>query len=154
MEEKESTESQIQKPPSLRKEPSFSRWCGDELPQQQIEPTNSAGEDSDDFDLPLIRSESQKANHESESPRSNRFRQRGMILNSTPSLSHYVTNGESKAYVPLDIENELRNSESMEKLNLLEISSSSSASSFSAAVVLKTLLFIIIWYTFSTLLTM
>lgn len=156
MEESESVEIQIQvpnpKPPAtpLRKEPSFSRWCGDERLHCQIDP--AAGEEgSDEFDLPLLRSESDKGSLESDSPRSNEFRQRSMHLTTnSPSLDYLVTNGMN--YVPLDIENGLHTSESVEKLDSL--GSSSSSSSFSAAMVFKTLFFILVWYTFSILLTL
>lgn len=153
MEACESNEVETQKPPALRKEPSFSRWCGDEEQRLQIE-TSVAGEASDDFDLPLLRSEAEKAGSESGSPRSNEFRQRSMNLQNSPSLLHSAKGGDGKAYVPMDIENGLRASESMEKLDSLETCSSMSSSSFSTSMVLKTLFFILVWYTFSTLLTL
>ncbi|ONK68281.1 uncharacterized protein A4U43_C05F9610 [Asparagus officinalis] len=126
MEESESNEPQLQipSPPAtaLPKEPSF----------HPVEPSSAAEEkeEPEGFDLPLLRSES-----ESESPRSNEFRQRS---------------GIGKGYAALDIGIGLRTSESMDKLDSL----GNSSSSFSAVVVLRTLFFILVWYTFSTLLTL
>ncbi|ONK81959.1 uncharacterized protein A4U43_C01F34670 [Asparagus officinalis] len=117
MGESESNEVQIQiqsPPPALRKEPSLSRWGGDD--PHGIEPITAAtDEDSDDIDL-------------LESERTG-----------SSGLCQGTMNGNGKGYVSLEIDNR-------EKLDNL--------SSISSVMVLKTLFFILVWYLFSTLLTL
>lgn len=56
-----------------------------------------------------------------------------------------------KRYVPFDVQNGLHASQSMLKLEELERAAESSVSTL---VVLKTLFYILVWYTFSTCLTL
>ncbi|KAJ0977380.1 hypothetical protein J5N97_012854 [Dioscorea zingiberensis] len=59
--------------------------------------------------------------------------------------------GHAKRIAPFDVENGLHPSDSRLKLDLL---AQSAQSSVSAVVVLKTLFYIVVWYTFSTCLTL
>ncbi|KAJ6841693.1 SPX domain-containing membrane protein-like [Iris pallida] len=124
---------------SIHKEPSFSRWCGEnEAPDAGGADEGGGAAAEEEVDLPLLRgSDLDRGISDAESPRSSEFRQRS-------------TNG--KAYVPLDVEKGMRSSQSTEKLDLLE--SSPSQKPFSAAMVMKTLFLVLVWYTFSTCLTL
>ncbi|KAJ6823986.1 putative sugar phosphate/phosphate translocator [Iris pallida] len=131
---------------SIRKEPSFSQWCSEnEAPTVAAGDAGSTVEGAaaaEEIDLPLLwgPGHGERGISDAESPRSSEFRQRGM-------------NG--KAYVPMDVEYGIRSSQSTEKLDLLGSSSSSSQKKpFSAAMVMKTLFFVLVWYTFSTSLTL
>ncbi|XP_074571210.1 putative sugar phosphate/phosphate translocator At1g06470 [Curcuma longa] len=137
--------------PSLRREPSFSRWCDENgilrpsAAEDDGSPrASSAVKESEEFELPLLhqgrphevgsQDEGQRRTHE--------FRQRSM-------LSGFV-NKDADKYVPLDIENGVHASDSTAKLESLE---QSRKSPISVAVLLKTLFYILVWYTFSTCLT-
>ncbi|KAG6473020.1 hypothetical protein ZIOFF_066927 [Zingiber officinale] len=137
--------------PSLRREPSFSRWCdengilrpsaaeGDGSPR-----ASSAGKESEEFELTLLhQGRPDKVGSQDERQwRTHEFRQRSM-------LSGFV-NRDGDKYVPLDIENGVHVSDSTAKLESLE---QSRKSPISVAVLLKTLFYILVWYTFSTCLT-
>ncbi|WOK91426.1 hypothetical protein Cni_G00117 [Canna indica] len=138
--------------PALRREPSFSRWCDENgilhstAGADDGSPgTNSADEESEDFELPLLRQgNSDEAGSEAESQTiSHEFRQRSMFLG--------TANGDDTKYATLDIEDGVHTSDSIGKLESLE---QSRQSTISAAMVMKTLFYILVWYTFSILLTL
>ncbi|KAG6469494.1 hypothetical protein ZIOFF_074217 [Zingiber officinale] len=136
---------------SLRREPSFSRWCNEDgiLRQSAVDDdgsprTNSAAEESEEFELPLLhqRMPDEVGSQAEDQRRIHEFRQRSMFLG--------IVNGDTEKYVPLDIENDVHVSDSMTKIVSLE-QSRNSAISF--AILLKTLFYILVWYTLSTCLT-
>ncbi|XP_039138669.1 probable sugar phosphate/phosphate translocator At1g06470 [Dioscorea cayenensis subsp. rotundata] len=118
--------------PVLRREPSFSRWCDEEgivrsLPGSR---RNSTADESEDFELPLLRGDaagSETGVGESEGQRLGGFHQ-------------------LKVDAAFDVENGM-----VEKLEALK---QSARSSVSVANVIKILFFILVWYTFSTCLTL
>ncbi|PKU79278.1 probable sugar phosphate/phosphate translocator At1g06470 [Dendrobium catenatum] len=139
--------------PVIQKEPSFSRWCDEKDGfRHSIPSTNGSCEcgtvdGSDDFDLPLLQDVGSGRAHSSlEGQWSNGFRQRSMTVASLEG------NGEGNRYIPipLDIENGIHTSDSVAKLESLE----AEQNSITYVIVLKTLFFILIWYTFSTCLTL
>lgn len=141
------------KMPVIRKEPSFSRWCDEKDGfSRSIPATNGSCEcgtadGSEEFDLPLLYDGGSERAHPSlEGQSSNGFRQRSM------TIASLERNGDGKRYIPLplDIENVIRASDSIAKLESLE----AEQNSITYVIVLKTLIFILIWYTFSTCLTL
>lgn len=137
--------------PVLRRDPSFSRWCdvngilrSNAAADDGSPGTSSAAEESEEFELPLLQQgRSEEADAEAEDQmRSQSFRQRSMCSGNA--------NGSATKYAPLDIENGVHASDSIAKLQSLE---QSKESPISAAIVLKTLFYILVWYTFSTCLT-
>lgn len=158
----------------LRREPSFSRWCDkDEIVRSdfRLESADGSEEDSE-FELPLLQQgglENGFLNREevyqySKSPQI-------MQLDGGNSMdgghSHVGENGNANAngngkYVPFDIENRsereiILSSVGADDSNTTtnnEASPPKVQNSFSVADVLKTLFFILVWYTFSTFLTL
>ncbi|URE19511.1 ubiquitin domain-containing protein [Musa troglodytarum] len=137
--------------PVLRRDPSFSRWCdvngilrSNAAADDGSPGTSSAAEEAEEFELPLLHhGRSEEADTEAEDQmRSQSFRQRSMCSGNA--------NGDATKYAPLDIENGVHATDSMAKLQSLE---QSKGSPISAVIVLKTLLYILVWYTFSTCLT-
>lgn len=132
--------------PALRREPSFSGWC-DEDGILRLRPsaaaddgspgTCSAADESEDFELPLL-----SATEVESLSRLHEFRQRSMFMGNT--------NGDATKYVPLDVESSFHASDSISKVDRLD---QSTQSPISTALVFKTLFYILIWYTFSTCLT-
>ncbi|XVF58563.1 hypothetical protein PTKIN_Ptkin07bG0076100 [Pterospermum kingtungense] len=138
----------------LRREPSFSRWVdeyGTIHLEYHSENTDSSVGDSD-FELPVL----------SHSELENRF-VKGVRFSNFPSTMEDIRGGDRNGkYEPFDIENEcsgiLRSSNigvdganSTDSPKALTVHSSSPVS---PADVLKTLFFILVWYTFSTFLTL
>ncbi|KAJ8460799.1 hypothetical protein OPV22_033725 [Ensete ventricosum] len=137
--------------PVMRRDPSFSRWCdangilrSNAAADDASPGTSSAAEESEEFELPLLhQGRSQEADAEAEDQmRSQSFRQRSMCSG--------TANGDATKYAPLDIENGVHASDSIAKLQSLV---QSKESPISAVIVLKTLFYILVWYTFSTCLT-
>lgn len=177
MEEQEEEEDQDQQRPSpssssssstdltrphLRREPSFSRWCGDVVPTYAYglghSPTNSFDAlsiDVDDphaFALPLLHHSSAAAAAETESQ--SYFRQRSTVAD---------LKDRAAAIPAFDIEagsSSLHPSESRAKLDSLELSAHLHhhhlhlSSSSDPAAVFKTAFCIVVWYTISTCLTL
>lgn len=144
--ERKPDEAPADKPKSpIQKDPSFSNWCDEDgigrlSRSHEGSLNNSSTEGSENFELPLLQEEgTPRGTPESERQGSSYFRQRSQVH----------VNG--KKFTSFDVENGLRASQSMEKLELLE---QSAQSSLSAVMVLKTLFYILVWYTFSTSLTL
>ncbi|KAF9590811.1 hypothetical protein IFM89_038403 [Coptis chinensis] len=150
--------------PVLRREPSFSRWCdkdGIAHAEHDSDNTNESVEDSD-FELPLLQSSGIENNKFLNGARLQftRFNQRSMDLNgghTMDNVSNYVDeNGSHLKYVPFDIENEpsrqRHDDGSSSRGN--DDTETDTESPVSLATVLKTLFFILVWYTFSTSLTL
>ncbi|KAG1367769.1 putative sugar phosphate/phosphate translocator [Cocos nucifera] len=113
--------------PVLRREPSFSRWCKEDGIDGSCESTNT-----EDSDQPLL-------------PRGGR-----QIMNPSTS-AHTEANGNGMNYSPFDIENGIHTTDSRTRLEPLQ---DSAQSSLSAANIIKALFGILVWYTFSTCLTL
>nr|DAD37785.1 TPA_asm: hypothetical protein HUJ06_008426 [Nelumbo nucifera] len=154
--------------PVLRREPSFSRWCDEDgivLADYQSKNADVSLEESD-FELPLLQEDGlQNGSLDVDTQKFSSFQQRRMHLdggNVMGTVPIHVEGDEHGAkYVSFDIENR---SESQAHLLDINVDRSSSEgrretelntqSSFSVAIVLKTLFFILVWYTFSTCLTL
>lgn len=129
--------------PVLRKEPSFSRWCdefGNPCPDRPPDDGSveiGTADDSEEFELPLLQgSESAKEFSEKETREKNNVGQKSIRSN---------TENGGRSYLPLDIDNTMGG---MEKVEL------ATGSSLSVWFVLKILFYILVWYTFSTCLTL
>ncbi|OMO61499.1 Drug/metabolite transporter [Corchorus capsularis] len=147
----------------IPREPSFSRWFDDDgtihLEHRSVN-TDSTVEDSD-FELPSPhRSESE--NGIVEVVRFSQFPEESMHLNGGSTMEDIHGRASNGKYAPFDIENEsngdlrLSNTTSDEtnSTGSWKASTTNSKSSVSSADVLKTLFFILVWYTFSTFLTL
>ncbi|RRT77615.1 hypothetical protein B296_00028369 [Ensete ventricosum] len=119
-----------------------------EMPSCSVDGSCDGGtsEEAENVESPLIRGEGlgRDVATQPESQRSPYFRQRSAV----PGAE-----GKSigKKYVPFDVVNGLHTTQSMLKLEEVERAAESSVSK---AVVLKTLFYILVWYTFSTCLTL
>ncbi|GAV61056.1 TPT domain-containing protein, partial [Cephalotus follicularis] len=153
---------------NIRREPSFSRWCDkDDGVHVDYELKNSdpSGEDSD-FELPLL----DRGQLENRFVHSNKL-EYSKILNGNMELNGgntmddvYTHSGvdENEKYVTFDIENGSAKEESFSNSGTDGTDSIGShgpsppnlKSSVSVADVLKTLFFILVWYTCSTFLTL
>ncbi|KAK1302092.1 putative sugar phosphate/phosphate translocator [Acorus calamus] len=134
--------------PSLRKEPSFSRWCDEDgVMRSGVQPTESTADDPD-FKLPLLplnSSDISGVDSPGSSPRSNGFQQRSMHLNGGESPSRFG-DGLNK-FAAFDVENGGGDSSGRAEAG-------HASNSVSLATVLKTLFYVLVWYTFSTCLTL
>ncbi|KAK8948524.1 putative sugar phosphate/phosphate translocator [Platanthera zijinensis] len=137
--------------PAIRKEPSFSGWCDEEegltrsIPPADESYECGTADGSEGFDLPLLLDgRSERAHLKLDGQWLNVFRQRSMNVPSPEA------NGDLMKYTPMDIENGIHTSDSVAKLETLAAEQNSMSTFF----VLKTLFFILVWYTFSTCLTL
>ncbi|KAK9285472.1 hypothetical protein L1049_024666 [Liquidambar formosana] len=151
----------------LRREPSFSGWCDEDgivNLSRQLENADETVEDSD-FELPLLQQGGLENGFlDREIDQYSKVRQ-SMQLNGGSNMdgvsAHVGGNGNGK-YVPFDIENGPEREISFSNIGVdgsnsmenHEASPSKSQGPFSVANVLKTLFFILVWYTFSTFLTL
>lgn len=152
----------------IRREPSFSRWCNEDGVihlDHPSENSSSCKEDSD-FQLPLLQQgESEKRFLDRQDEHFLKFQQQCMQLNGGNTMNgasvHVEGNGKGK-YVPFDIENgsgrELNSTVSdvggFNAIGNPEELPPNSRSSLSVPDMLKTLFFILLWYIFSTFLTL
>ncbi|XP_008792324.2 probable sugar phosphate/phosphate translocator At1g06470 [Phoenix dactylifera] len=113
--------------PVLRREPSFSRWCKEDAIDGSSESTIA-----EDSDQPLLQRGGQQSMNQSRS-------------------AHTGANGNGMNYSPFDIENGIHATNSRTKLETLQVSAQSP---LSAANIIKALFCILVWYTFSTCLTL
>ena len=161
----ENTEAKCTQSGSLRREPSFSRWCDEdrkfELDHQLGNKDASVVENSN-FELPLVQQgEIEPRIVDIDRHHITKFQQMSMHLNGGDSMNdasiHVERSGKEK-YEPFDIENE-----SAKKINVADDSISihnhkplpqNLKNPISVADVLKTLFFILVWYTFSLFLTL
>ncbi|KAF5183171.1 Solute carrier family 35 member c2 [Thalictrum thalictroides] len=151
--------------PVLRREPSFSRWCDDDgvvHTEYHLDSTNASVEDSD-FELPLLPSSGiENRSLDREIQQLARFHPGSMNLNGDHTVNDYVDgNGNQMKYVPFDIENDSPRQRHISHANPDGFVASEEddkepdmESPISMATVLKTLFFILVWYTFSTCLTL
>ncbi|KAB1206640.1 hypothetical protein CJ030_MR7G001546 [Morella rubra] len=146
----------------LRWEPSLSCWCDDDGRVQfdcQLGNTDECIEEDSDFELPLLQQD-EPGNGFLYREDDHDFKERTMHLNSNDTMGEVSTRvgrKENKKYVPFDIENG-----SVGHTNGLDVSMSMrnreamtphSEDPTSVANVLKTLFFILVWYTSSLFLT-
>ena len=133
--------------PNLRREPSFSRWCGDDDGSTHLlghSPTASFDRISievEDFELPLLPHDALDTQQ-----RTSYFRQRGAVAE---------LKDRRHAHFDFDVEGGggFHPSDSRAKLDLLD-HSSHGHHPHSAITVLKAAFYILVWYTFSTCLTL
>lgn len=150
----------------LERDPSFSRWCDEDGRvhfEHGLENLDASVEDSD-FELPLLHQA--KIENTNIIQYSNKFHNASMHLNGGNTMDHenniHNRGNEKEKYVPFDIEN--GSSREIHVLNSgvdgssyagnREMLPPKSKNPVSAADVLKTLFFILVWYTFSTFLTL
>ncbi|GER47339.1 nucleotide/sugar transporter family protein [Striga asiatica] len=146
----------------IRREPSFSGWC-DEGGIPQSAPLKSEGVNKNDFNfkLPLVHASGPE----------NELLERGRICSSNlqQKMEHSVatdiayTNGlrnQNDSYVPFDMENSHdiesydHTTDGRNHVDYISASRKKAENLISVADVLKTLFFILVWYTFSTFLTL
>ncbi|KAH7571562.1 hypothetical protein JRO89_XS04G0079700 [Xanthoceras sorbifolium] len=153
----------------LPREPSFSGWCNEHSLVHldcEVEISNASGEDSD-FELPLLHGGELGKTLESSRNQCIAFQKGSMQLNgggTTDVNSKHDAGGgnENDKYVPFDIENRSAREISLSSVGVHDSSSivnggtlpPNTKKSIFAADVLKTLFFILMWYTFSTFLTL
>lgn len=152
---------------SLRREPSFSRWCNEDggvLLNIQKENSDESIEEPD-FELPFLQQNEQGNGFLGHSRYQYSKLQMDTVHMNGSSVDNPSIHGEgseSEKYSSLNIENgsvserNLSNvgADGLSSISGHEVSAPNSKSSISAANVLKTLFFILVWYTFSTLLTL
>lgn len=152
----------------LRREPSFSGWCDEEgivLSNRQLEIADESVEDSD-FELPLLQQgELENTVLDRERYQHSKSHQIMQLNGGTDmdGVAIHVEGDGNEKYVPFDIENEPQRETSYSHIGVdgssfmggnHEASPSKSKNPVSATSVLKTLFFILVWYTFSTVLTL
>lgn len=145
----------------LRREPSFSRWCDEDGRvhlDHQSGNTNECVEEDSEFELPLL--QQCEVGNVLDRENYHKFKELSMHLNGSDTMadvSIHVGGNKNEKYVPFDIENG-----SARDTNSVDISMSMGnheamlphfKDPFSVANVLKTLFFILVWYTFSLFLT-
>lgn len=145
----------------IRRQPSFSSWYDEDgIPRSALLQNEGVNEEDFDFELPLVQPKvSEGGSLEREEFDSSEFHHRMEQGRGSDGAS---TNGlrNQNGYLPFDIENRHnseRNSSGIKDLNHVDYNDTSSKkmeNPVSAADVLKTLFFILVWYTFSTFLTL
>ncbi|XVF16848.1 hypothetical protein REPUB_Repub10bG0067400 [Reevesia pubescens] len=147
----------------VRRESSFSRWVDEdgtihlECPSEN---TDSSIEDSD-FELPML-NQSELENRFVQGVKYSKFSEQSMHLNGGSTVEDIHGGDRNEIYAPFDIENEsagdIRSSnfgiDGANSTGNPQVLALNSSSSVSAADVLKTLFLILVWYTFSTFLTL
>ncbi|KAF1890365.1 hypothetical protein Lal_00013619 [Lupinus albus] len=149
----------------LRRAPSFSRWCDDgvvHLDQDLGSVEDTSVEEDCDFELPFIQKfELQNGFLDKQKLFHIKFQQTSLHLNGVSTMDedtiHHRGNGSEK-YVSFDIENEAKGGiigvESSFSVDAHRSLEKSVTNPISIANILKALFFIIVWYTFSLLLTL
>ncbi|KAK2982612.1 hypothetical protein RJ640_024672, partial [Escallonia rubra] len=152
----------------FRREPSFSGWCDEDgvFHLDEHVGNTDASEEDVDFELPLLRQGglgngfSNGARHQQ-----SEFPQRPIQMNGGNNMDGVSTlmaeNGNEK-YAPFDIENKAGRQLSFSSIGMdgsngkdsHEASPRNSSEAVSVADVVKTLILILVWYTFSTFLTL
>lgn len=146
----------------LRREPSFSGWCDEDgrvCLNHQLENADECVEEDSDFELPLLQ-QGEIENRFLGREDYHKFKDRRMYLNGSNNMddaSIHVGRNENEKYVPFNIENgsarETNGADVSMSIGNHESMAPYSKDPISVANVLKTLFFILVWYTFSLLLT-
>lgn len=146
----------------LRREPSFSGWCDEDGTvrfDHQLGNAKECVEEDSEFELPLLQ-QGELGNGLLDRENDHKFKERSVHLNGGDNMGdvpiHFGGNKNEK-YIPLDIENGSGPDTSRVDFSMSmgdhESMLASSKDPISVASVLKTLFFILVWYTFSLLLT-
>ncbi|CAA0841471.1 Probable sugar phosphate/phosphate translocator [Striga hermonthica] len=147
----------------IRREPSFSGWCDEGgIPQPAHLRSEGVSKDDFNFKLPLVHASGPE----------NELLDRGRICSSNlqQKMEHsvatditYTNNGlrnQNDSYVPFDMENNHDiesyhlTTDDRNHVDYISASRKKAENLISVADVLKTLFFILVWYTFSTFLTL
>lgn len=145
----------------LRREPSFSRWC-DEDGIEHFEQLDCSADSVDssvedgNFELPLLQGAGpEHENLDIERQKFGRFSPRNMHMNGGHAVENFYIeeNGNRKHSVPFNIENISGGGHSLE-FNDYAGRKGLAQSPISMAELLKTLCYILAWYTFSLCLTL
>ncbi|KAG8386766.1 hypothetical protein BUALT_Bualt03G0183100 [Buddleja alternifolia] len=144
----------------FRRDPSFSGWCDEDgFPGL---PNIENVELSEDFDfLPLVQSYESKGVLDTKGSSSSNFQQRMERAGDIDDASANGLENQKETYVPFDIENDNEinrkytiGTNGFNHRDYHGASRPNAENSISTADVLKTLFFILVWYTFSTFLTL
>lgn len=146
----------------LRREPSFSRWCDEDGRahlDRQLGNTNECVEEDSEFELPLLQ-QSELGNGFLDRENYHKFKEISMHLNGNDTMgdvSIHVGGNKNEKYVPFDIENASARDTNSADISMSmgnhEVMLPYSKDPMSVANMLKTLFFILVWYTFSLFLT-
>ncbi|KAI3457098.1 hypothetical protein Pfo_013761 [Paulownia fortunei] len=145
----------------IRREPSFSGWCDEDgIPHPARLKNEEVNEEDFDFKLPLVQPHGSE-NEVLDGDRfcSSNFRQRMELGGDIDGASTNGLKNKNESYMPFDIENDHeteRYTSSTNDLNHVDYNASRKnvENPVIVADVLKTLFFILVWYTFSTFLTL
>ncbi|CAI9089117.1 OLC1v1023626C1 [Oldenlandia corymbosa var. corymbosa] len=147
--------------PGIRRELSFSGWCDENgvFHPDQLENGDAEVEDFH-FELSLVQQSRSKNGILNKGRQAfGKFKQKMEGIHARDMNRHTVED-ESKTYVPFDVESDSRTVEIESEngfsnnINHHEALNKTSRSVVSVADVLKTIFFILVWYTFSTFLTL
>ncbi|XP_047944580.1 probable sugar phosphate/phosphate translocator At1g06470 [Salvia hispanica] len=145
----------------IRREPSFSGWCDEDgIPRSAPLRNEGVNEEDFDFELPLVQSQV--------SDKGTIDRERFYYSESRHRMDHSGSNGgvstnglrNQNEYVPFDVESRpdaeiySGSTNGLNHVDYNDTSRKKMENPVSAADVLKTLFFILVWYTFSTFLTL
>ncbi|KAM1166049.1 hypothetical protein ACFX2J_025138 [Malus domestica] len=145
----------------LRREPSFSRWC-DEDGTVHFDRLDATAEEESDFELPkLQQGELENSILDKDRYLSTKSQKRNMHLNGGDTMddaSNQVGGNGNEEYLPFDIENgsarEVQGVDSSNSMHNHKALPSNSENPITLPNVLKTLFFVLVWYTFSLMLTL
>lgn len=156
-------------PPVFRREPSFSGWCDEDGVLHLDRPGDNAnvGDEDCNFELPLLQGDgSENEIIDRERHQFVRFGSRNMHSNGGHAIENASIYGEGEGnetgnnYVPFDIDNKSGGEQFSKFSNYVGSSrkkhkmADATESSISMETLLKTLFYILAWYTFSTCLTL
>ncbi|XP_070672730.1 probable sugar phosphate/phosphate translocator At1g06470 isoform X1 [Malus domestica] len=145
----------------LCREPSFSRWC-DEDGTVHFDRLDATAEEESDFELPkLQQGELENSILDKDRYLSTKSQKRNMHLNGGDTMddaSNQVGGNGNEEYLPFDIENgsarEVQGVDSCNSMHNHKALPSNSENPITLPNVLKTLFFVLVWYTFSLMLTL
>ncbi|TYH42520.1 hypothetical protein E1A91_D11G069000v1 [Gossypium mustelinum] len=143
----------------LRREPSFSRWVDEDGIIHFEHPSESTAPsiEGSDFELPML-NQSGLDNGFVDGIRYGKFPEQRMHLNGGSTMEDLHGKDRNGKYTPFDVENEYVGDGRSSNISVDGANSTgspkASSNSISTADVLKTLFFILVWYTFSTFLTL
>lgn len=150
----------------IRRDPSFSRWCDEDgkvlFDNNQLGNADANVEEDSDFELPLLRQGEKKKVLNTDRSHNTKFQQISTHFKGGDTMDnasiHVEGNGNEK-FAPFDIENNgtMKETNSVDGSNFMHEHRPlppNMKNTVSVANVLKTLFFILVWYTFSLFLTL
>ncbi|XP_048327614.2 probable sugar phosphate/phosphate translocator At1g06470 isoform X1 [Ziziphus jujuba] len=151
----------------IHRDPSFSRWCDEDgnllFDSNQLGDAQANLEEDSDFELPLLQQgEIDKKGLDTDRSHNTKFQQISTHLKGGDTMDnasiHVEGNGNEK-FAPFDIENNgtMRETDGVDGSNFMHKHRPlppTMKNTVSVANVLKTLFFILLWYTFSLFLTL